>query len=179
MRARGTNTTKCCPRSGSAYRTSDSTRPFGPSTPTSVHNTPPQFCIVPPQMQCSHLRVIRLCTTASRRYNSTTTRPTLPADDFLCIPRFFDLAEQHALLSAALRKLDAAEPRASRRRRRDFLASHRQESQDHHQWKDIIGDLVVENAFLPDELYHFEEVRSWRLRSTVRRPTSPLTAGPL
>ncbi|KAH9997246.1 hypothetical protein BJV77DRAFT_915027, partial [Russula vinacea] len=76
---------------------------------------------------------------------------------FLCFPRFFDLVEQHALLSAALRKLDAAEPRASRRRRRDFLASHRQESQDHHQWKDIIGDLVVENAFLPDELYHFEE----------------------
>lgn len=167
---------------GPALRTVPPTRRVRSALPHRHRCTtpPPQFCIVSPQMQCSHLRVIRLCTTASRRYSSsTTTRPTLPADDFLCFPRFFDLVEQHALLSAALRKLDAAEPRASRRRRRDFLASHRQESQDHHQWKDIIGDLVVENAFLPDELYHFEEVRSWRLRSTVRRPTSPLTAGPL
>ena len=127
-------------------------------------------------MQCSHLHVIRLCTTASRRYSSTTTtRQALPADDFLCFPRFFDLVEQHALLTAALRKLDAAEPRASRRRRRDFLASRQQD----HQSKDIIGDLEVESAFLPDEVYHFEEVRSWRLRSTVRKPTSPPTAGPL
>jgi hypothetical protein len=90
----------------------------------------------------------------------------LPAgDDFLWFPRFFDLVEQHALLSAALRKLDAAEPRASRKRRRDFLASRRQEEVE-RQPNDHIG--VLENAFLPDEWYHFEEVRSWRLRSTAR-----------
>jgi hypothetical protein len=112
-----------------------------------------------PQMQCSYFPVIRLFSTASRRYS---TLSALPPDDFLWFPCFFDLVEQHALLSAALRKLDAAEPRASRKRRRDFLASRLQKDQP----KDTIG--VLENAFLPDEMYHFEEVRSWRLRSTAR-----------
>lgn len=147
-------------------------RPFGPSTPDiGAHHPHPSSA----SMQCSYLHVIRLCSTASRRY-STTTRPAQPADDFLWFPRFFDLVEQHALLSAALRKLDAAEPRVSRRRRRDFLASRRQD----HQPK-VIGDPVVENAFLPDDLYHFEEVRSWRLRSTAgkKNSTSPPTAGSL
>jgi hypothetical protein len=97
--------------------------------------------------------IIRLCSTVSRRYS---TLPAFPTDDFLWYPRFFDQVEQHALLSAALRKLDAVEPRASRKRRRDFLAARRQDEP-----KDI-GDL--KDAFLPDELYHFEEVRSWRLR---------------
>lgn len=118
-----------------------------------------------PHMQCSYIPVIRRFSTASRRY-STLPLPALPAgDDFLWFPRFFDLVEQHALLSAALRKLDAAEPRASRKRRRDFLASRRQEEVE-RQPNDHIG--VLENAFLPDEWYHFEEVRSWRLRSTAR-----------
>ncbi len=106
-----------------------------------------------PQMQCSVFSVIRLCSTVSRRYS---TLPAFPTDDFFWYPHFFDQAEQHALLSAALRKLDAVEPRASRKRRRDFLAARRQD-----QPKDV-GDL--ENVFLPDDLYHFEEVRSWRLR---------------
>jgi hypothetical protein len=107
-----------------------------------------------PQMQCSTFSpIIRLCSTVSRRYS---TLPAFPTDDFLWYPRFFDRVEQHALLSAALRKLDAVEPRASRKRRRDFLAARRQDEP-----KDI-GDL--KDAFLPDELYHFEEVRSWRLR---------------
>jgi alkylated DNA repair protein alkB homolog 7 len=102
-------------------------------------------------MQCTISRVIRLCSTVSRRYS---TLPAFPTEDFLWYPHFFDQGEQHALLSAALRKLDGVEPRASRKRRRDFLAARRQDRQP----KDI-GDM--KNAFLPDHLYHFEEVRFW------------------
>ncbi|KAH9966700.1 hypothetical protein BC827DRAFT_1105564, partial [Russula dissimulans] len=79
---------------------------------------------------------------------------------FLFFPRFFEPAEQHALLAAALRKLDAAEPRASRKRRRDFLASDsRQQDRDRDRDRDDeLRDIgVLKNAFLPDELYHFEE----------------------
>jgi hypothetical protein len=104
-------------------------------------------------MQCGISPIIRLCSAVSRRYS---TLPAFPTEDFLWYPGFFDQVEQHALLSAALRKLDAVEPRASRKRRRDFLAASRPD-----QPKDI-GDM--KNAFLPDDLYHFEEVRSWRLR---------------
>ncbi|KAI0256735.1 hypothetical protein BJV78DRAFT_1077582, partial [Lactifluus subvellereus] len=83
----------------------------------------------------------------TRHYNNLPG-PALPAD-FLWFPRFFDLAEQHALLSAALRKLDAVEPRASRKRRRDFLGSHtRGQARD-------TGD--PKDAFFPDEIYHFEK----------------------
>ena len=162
------------PRSGPAYRTSDtntsdttqgfsaSIRPF--RTDIWCH-TSPILHRGPPQMQCSYLPVIRLCRTASRRYHHSGAPPAQPADgDFQWFPRFFDLAEQHALLSAALRKLDAAEPRASRKRRRDFLASRRQDQRE-QQPSDMIK--LLENAFLPDEWYHFEEVRSWRLRSSA------------
>ena len=119
-------------------------------------------------MQCSSiLPIIRLCGAVSRRRlrRRYSTIPALPTDDdrdFLWYPRFFDQVEQHALLSAALRKLDAVEPRASRKRRRDFLAARRQDSDSDsdsdsvHQPKEI-GDL--KNVFLPDDLYHFEEVR--------------------
>ena len=115
-------------------------------------------------MQCRILPIIRLCGTVSRRRQRRrySTIPALPTDDdrdFLWYPRFFDRVEQHALLSAALRKLDAVEPRASRKRRRDFLAARRQDSDDSdsdHQPKEI-GDM--KNVFLPDDLYHFEEVR--------------------
>lgn len=87
-----------------------------------------------------------------RRYHSIlrrySTRQALPAD-FLWFPRFFNPTEQHALLSAALRKLDATEPRTARKRRRDFVASHQQGRP-----RDT-GDL--NDVFLPDEFYHFEE----------------------
>ena len=106
-------------------------------------------------MQCSILPAIRHYSTLSRRYS---TLPKFPTNDFLWYPRFFNQAEQHALLSAALRKLDAVEPRASRKRRRDFLAARQQVQPEDI----IIGDL--KNAFLPDDFYHFEEVRYWRLR---------------
>ncbi|KAN0123827.1 hypothetical protein V8E52_002317 [Russula decolorans] len=97
-------------------------------------------------MQCGISPIIRLCSAVSRRYS---TLPAFPTEDFLWYPGFFDQVEQHALLSAALRKLDAVEPRASRKRRRDFLVASRPD-----QPKDI-GDM--KNAFLPDDLYHFEE----------------------
>jgi hypothetical protein len=106
------------------------------------------------------------CGAAARqpRYSTLPIPPVLipasAADDFLWFPRFFDAMEQHALLSAALRKLDATEPRASRKRRRNFLAAHRQDQPREH-------TRVLECAFLPDEWYHFEEVRPWRLRSTA------------
>ena len=117
-------------------------------------------------MQCSYLPVIRFCRTASRRHYHSGAPPAQPTDgDFQWFPRFFDLAEQHALLSAALRKLDAAEPRASRKRRRDFLASRRL---DHRNRERQPSDIeLLENTLLPDEWYHFEEVRSWRLRSSA------------
>ena len=90
-----------------------------------------------------------------RRY---CMRSALPAD-FLLFPRFFKPTEQHALLSAALRKLDAAEPRAARKRRRDFLASHQQDRP-----RDT-GDL--NDVFFPDKFYHFEEVRPSQLRGPI------------
>ena len=105
------------------------------------------------QCSCRPIRVLRLYNSATR-HHSNLPGPAFPSD-FLWFPRFFDLAEQHALLSAALRKLDAVEPRASRKRRRDFLASHtRGQPRD-------TGD--PKDAFFPDEIYHFEEVRPSQL----------------
>ncbi len=98
-----------------------------------------------------------------RRYS---TRSALPAD-FLWFPRFFNPTEQHALLSAALRKLDVAEPRAARKRRRDFLAYHQQDRP-----RDT-GDL--KDVFLPDEFYHFEEVRPSQLRGPALPGASRVT----
>ncbi len=150
---------KCYPRSGFTYRTSDATPRDRVRPSVQLGSLRRRRCTQHPssasclQMQCRIVPIIRLCSTTSRRYS---TLPALPAEDFLWYPHFFDQAEQHALLSAALRKLDSVEPRASRKRRRDFLASRRQD-----QPKDI-EDL--RNTFLPDDLYHFEEVRSSRLR---------------
>jgi hypothetical protein len=78
-------------------------------------------------------------------------------DAFQWFPRFFNLVEQHALLSAALRKLDGAEPRASRKRRRDFLASRHRPTAAQDQGTHRAA--LLEDSFLPDHLYHFEEVR--------------------
>ena len=109
------------------------------------------------KMYCGSRHVLhRLSRSISRRHHHGT-RAALPAgDDFQWFPRFFNLVEQHALLSAALRKLDAAEPRASRKRRRDFLASRHRPTLD-QQRTHCAG--VLEDYFLPGDLYHFEEVR--------------------
>ena len=116
------------------------------------------FVITPnPIMQRGYYRpLLHLYNSATRHYyyNSTLSGPALPvaAADFSWFPRFFDLAEQHALLSAGLRKLDALEPRASRRQRRNYLASHP---------RGQLGDTGdhPKDVFFPDDIYHFEEVR--------------------
>ena len=122
-------------------------------------------------MQCSISPIIRLCSTVSRRYSGSTL-PAFPTDDFLWYPRFFDRVEQHALLSAALRKLDAVEPRASRKRRRDFLAARGRQDQP-----EDIGDL--KNVFLPDDLYHFEEVRFLATATDCEESALPPAVGSL
>jgi len=125
---------------------------------------------------------LRLSRSLSRRHvpdSRLGAASSPPNDDFQWFPKFFNLVEQHVLLSAALRKLDAAEPRASRKRRRDFFASHPRQDPP----KRAAG--VLENAFLPDGLYHFDEVRPfsfllWRLPvSRLREPASPRGAGTL
>jgi len=129
-------------------------------------------------MYCGSRHVLRRLSSRSisRRHHHHGTRAALPADDdFQWFPRFFNLVEQHAFLSAALRKLDAAEPRASRKRRRDFLASRHRPTLD-QQRTHCAG--VLEDSFLPGDLYHFEEVRHrlsfffllrpWRLQPTWR-----------
>ncbi|KIP08164.1 hypothetical protein PHLGIDRAFT_104744 [Phlebiopsis gigantea 11061_1 CR5-6] len=66
--------------------------------------------------------------------------------DFTFYPNFFSHEEQRLLLSAALHKLDMSENRKVRRRQRELLAS---------------GTLKllnsIEQVFLPDEYYTFEE----------------------
>ncbi|KAI0729263.1 hypothetical protein C8Q72DRAFT_884518 [Fomitopsis betulina] len=58
---------------------------------------------------------------------------------------FFSLGEQRALLTAALRKLDAAESRQVRRRRKEYART-----------APIDGGSSLD-LFLPDELYGFQE----------------------
>jgi hypothetical protein len=137
-------------------------RSFGPITSTS--GAQPLDRSSTPQMHCGPRHALRLSRSLPRHHVSGLRAAfSSPTDDFRWFPRFFDPVEQHTLLSAALRKLDAVEPRASRKRRRDFLAS--QQRQDPP--KRTAG--VLENAFLPDDLYRFEEVRHfsllfWRLQ---------------
>ena len=134
------------------------------------------------KMYCgSRHHVLRPLSRSISRRHHHGTRAALPAnDDFQWFPRFFNLVEQHALLSAALRKLDAAEPRASRKRRRDFLASrHRPTTQD-QQRTHCAG--VLEDSFLPGDLYHFEEVRHqpcFFSSSSSRATASRLGGSPL
>lgn len=70
--------------------------------------------------------------------------------DFTFYPAFFSSSEQRLLLSTALEKLDMSEPRKVRRRQREFLAS-----------RTVCGPTTntVDDLFLPDEYYTFEEVR--------------------
>lgn len=83
----------------------------------------------------------------SRNSHSLVTKsPAALPDGFKIFPQFLSLTEQRTLLSTALSKLDSSETRQAKRRRRDFLANHPQE---------IRG---IEDVFLPDEYYNFEEV---------------------
>ena len=67
--------------------------------------------------------------------------------DFTFYPNFFSHEEQRLLLLAALQKLDLTENRKVRRRQREFSASRKQEPLN-----------SIEQVFLPDEYYTFEEV---------------------
>lgn len=93
----------------------------------------------------------RLYTPLSREIHSfvqtTVDRsPVALPEGFKFFPEFLSLTEQQILLSAALSKLDSFESRQTRKRRRDFLSNHLRESR------------TIEDVFLPDAYYNFEEV---------------------
>lgn len=89
--------------------------------------------------------------TAARAAHTTVSEP-LPSD-FTLFPDFLTAAEQCTLLQACLDKLDAAESREARKRRRIYLQSL--DAAAHPRQTDSTEDL-----FLPDKLYEFQEVRS-------------------
>ncbi|KAG1835656.1 hypothetical protein EV424DRAFT_1468114 [Suillus variegatus] len=73
------------------------------------------------------------------------TRSAGLPEGFKFFPEFLSLSEQRTLLSAALFKLDSTETKQARKKRRDFLANHPQ------------GHRVIEDIFLPDAYYNFQE----------------------
>jgi hypothetical protein len=121
-----------------------------------------QLCVIPFSCDRNYAIMQRNYRSILRRYSTRSALPT----DFLWFPRFFNPTEQCALLSVALRKLDAAEPRTARKRRRDFIASQQDRPRD-------TGDL--NDFFLPDEFYHFEEVRPSQLRGPALPGASRVT----
>jgi alkylated DNA repair protein alkB family protein 7 len=76
---------------------------------------------------------------------ATTSAAALP-EGLTFFPEFLSLTEQRTLLCATLSKLDSTETKQTRKRRKDFLANHTQESG------------TIEDVFLPDAYYNFEEV---------------------
>ena len=94
------------------------------------------------KMLCAYRRSL------SREIHSfvqTKSAASLP-EGFKIFPEFLSLTEQRTLLSAALSKLDSTETKQARMRRRDFLGNHPQENR------------TIEDLFLPDAYYNFEEV---------------------
>jgi alkylated DNA repair protein alkB family protein 7 len=74
--------------------------------------------------------------------------------EFQYFPEFFSMAEQKILLSAALQKLDAAESRLFRKRKKGLEARCIQSP--------------LQDMFFPDDHYQFEEARlSFPLDHTV------------
>lgn len=96
--------------------------------------------------QCMHLRsrpprcLFRQLATSSSQY----------PEDFSFYPGFFTAAEQCILLKAALKKLDSMESGKYRRRRREYLRNNPPTA---------TGDSV-QDLFLPDEYYDFQEARA-------------------
>ncbi|EPS93684.1 hypothetical protein FOMPIDRAFT_130573 [Fomitopsis schrenkii] len=92
---------------------------------------------------CSLCSASRLsCSLAIKR--ATYSNNISTTSDFQWFPDFFSLSEQHALLTAALRKLDAADSRQLRRRRKEYALNAPRDD----------GSSL---EFLPDELYDFQE----------------------
>ncbi|EIW85430.1 hypothetical protein CONPUDRAFT_142000 [Coniophora puteana RWD-64-598 SS2] len=67
--------------------------------------------------------------------------------DFTFLPGFLSLQEQRILLGVALQKLDSMENRRTRKRQKEYLA----------QKKKIESVETLNDVFLPDEMYTFEE----------------------
>ncbi|KAK7693678.1 hypothetical protein QCA50_003248 [Cerrena zonata] len=93
----------------------------------------------------------RHLTYGTRRVMSTavsnvTTRTTLK--DFSFIPNLFSESEQKILISSSLQKLDSAERREFRRRRKEYF---KQRSTDD------ASSSHLNDLFLPDNFYSFEE----------------------
>lgn len=68
---------------------------------------------------------------------------------FTFLPKFFDLREQRVLLRASLEKLNSMEPRAHKRRRKEVQSTSANQ----------LMEDGLENVFLPDDYYQFEDVR--------------------
>lgn len=78
-------------------------------------------------------------------------------DDFTLYSNVFNEEEQRILLAASLSKLDRAEDRHHRKRRKIFEATRAEKLSEH---------LDVNSLFLPDQCYDFQQV-TCRLNSNV------------
>lgn len=86
------------------------------------------------------------------RRSITTLQKAIPDPrDFTFLPGFFSLAEQRVLLTAALQKLDALESIQNRRRRKALFRTARPTLLPN-------ASNPLQDVFLPDEYYEFEEV---------------------
>src|SRR6266545_1719676 len=79
---------------------------------------------------------------------------------FFFWPRYFTNEEQRTLLEASLYKLDGLETRRARKKRRQYWESK------------LVGSSNLLEVFAPDELYEFEEARSYQLSFLVYSLTS-------
>jgi len=80
------------------------------------------------------------------RYSTNSNQFPL---DFSFWPYYFSMKEQETLLAASLYKLDAAEARQSRRKRKDYWSSRATQP------RDSLGPLA--ELFAPDDMYEFQE----------------------
>jgi alkylated DNA repair protein alkB family protein 7 len=97
----------------------------------------------------SHRRL--LYAPLSRKIHSLRTRSAGLPEGFKIFPEFLSLSEQRTVLLSALTKLDSTETKQARKQQREFLANHPREHR------------AIEDIFLPDAYYNFQEV-SYRLR---------------
>ena len=96
--------------------------------------------------------VLRLCRNTSRARCRTiaTLNPSHGlGDDFALYLNVFDEEEQKILLGASLNKLDRAEDRQHRKRRKIFEATHAEKLSERP---------TVKSMFLPDHHYDFQKV---------------------
>lgn len=101
----------------------------------------------PPAFNC-RWHTFGICLKSTSRALSTVT-PSQFHGDFVLHPGVFSLSEQKVLLSASLEKLDRAESRQFRKRRKQFFESLPSPP---------LAASSVEELFLPDEYYDFQMV---------------------